>query len=87
VAQLERFAKQHQVSVAQFRNGERKDDVAAEYPKRFKGEKASYLLAGRPEDWEDSPVADAFHGHGQPFLHLCSGPRLWPVLPVMSIST
>jgi len=31
VARLERFAKQRRVSVVQFRKGERKDDVAAEY--------------------------------------------------------
>jgi hypothetical protein len=38
VARLDRFAKQQRVPVVQFRKGERKDDVATEYLKKFKGE-------------------------------------------------
>ena len=35
VAAMEAFAKQEQVPVVQFRKGQRKDDVAAEYLSRF----------------------------------------------------
>jgi hypothetical protein len=44
---LKRFAKQHQISVVPFRKGERKDDIAAEHLKKFKGE-AGVLFIGKP---------------------------------------
>jgi len=53
VARLERFARQHWVSVVQFRKGERKDDVAAEYLKKFKGEEG-VLFIGKAQ--EKTPV-------------------------------
>jgi hypothetical protein len=53
VARLERFAKQHRLSVVQFRKGERKDDVAAEYLKKFKGEEG-VLFIGKVQ--EKTPV-------------------------------
>jgi hypothetical protein len=37
VARFDRFARQQRVPVVQFRKGERKDDVAAEYLKKFQG--------------------------------------------------
>jgi hypothetical protein len=53
VARLERFAKQHRVSVVPFRRGERKDDVAAEYLKKFKGQEG-VLFIGKAQ--EKTPV-------------------------------
>jgi hypothetical protein len=49
VARLEAFAKQHRVSVVQFRKGERKDNVAAEYLKKFKGEEG-VLFIGKAQE-------------------------------------
>ena len=36
VARLESFAKEQRVPVVQFRKGERKDDIAAEFIRKFK---------------------------------------------------
>ena len=49
VARLEGFAKQHRVPVVQFRKGERKDDVAAQYLKKFKGEEG-VLFIGKAQE-------------------------------------
>jgi hypothetical protein len=44
-----RFAKQQRVPVVQFRKGERKDDVTAEYLKKFKGEEG-VLFIGKTQE-------------------------------------
>ena len=49
VARVDRFAKQQRVPVVQFRKGERKDDVAAEYLKKFKGEEG-VLFIGKAQE-------------------------------------
>ena len=49
VARLDRFARQQRVPVVQFRKGERKDDVAAEYLKKFKGEEG-VLFIGKAQE-------------------------------------
>jgi hypothetical protein len=49
VARVDRFAKQQRVPVVQFRKGEREDDVAAEYLKKFKGEEG-VLFIGKAQE-------------------------------------
>ena len=49
VARMERFAKQLRVPVVHFRKGERKDDVAAEYLRKFKGEEG-VLFIGKAQE-------------------------------------
>ena len=49
VARLDRFAKQQRVPLVQFRKGERKDDVAAEYLKKFKGQEG-VLFIGKAQE-------------------------------------
>ena len=49
VARLDRFARQQRVPVVQFRKGERKDDVAVEYLKKFKGEEG-VLFIGKAQE-------------------------------------
>jgi len=49
VGRLEGFAKQQRVPVVQFRKGERKDDVAAEFLKKFKGEEG-VLFIGKAQE-------------------------------------
>ena len=44
VARLESFAKEQRVPVVQFRKGERKDDIAAEFIRKFKQEDCPGLL-------------------------------------------
>src|SRR5262245_56835354 len=49
VARLDRFARQQRVPVVRFRKGERKDDVAVEYLKKFKGEEG-VLFIGKAQE-------------------------------------
>src|SRR6516164_4542209 len=53
VTRLENFAKEQQVPVVQFRKGERKDDIAAEYRRKFKQEEG-VLFIGKAQ--EKTPV-------------------------------
>ncbi len=49
VARLESFAKELRVPVVQFRKGERKDDIAAEYIRKFKQEEG-VLFIGKAQE-------------------------------------
>jgi hypothetical protein len=49
VARLESFAKEQRVPVVQFRKGERKDDIAAEYIRKFKQEEG-VLFIGKAQE-------------------------------------
>jgi hypothetical protein len=49
LGRVDRFAKQQRVPVVQFRKGERKDDVAAEYLKKFRGEEG-VLFIGKAQE-------------------------------------
>jgi hypothetical protein len=40
IAQMEQFAQQENIPVVRFGKGQRKDDVAAEYRKKFQGQEA-----------------------------------------------
>ena len=44
VAKLENFAKEHRIPVVIFRKGQRKDDIAAEYIKKFKQEEGVLFI-------------------------------------------
>jgi hypothetical protein len=49
VARLESFAKEQRVPVVQFRKGERKDDIAAEFIRKFKQEEG-VLFIGKAQE-------------------------------------
>ena len=49
VARLESFAKEQRVPVVQFRKGERKDDIAAEYIRKFKQEEGVLFIGNAQE--------------------------------------
>ena|SRR5215470_7971511 len=84
VAKLNSFAKEQRIPIVTFRKGQRKDDIAAEYIKKFKQEEGvlfigkaqeentglSHRATTQPTDGGDVSMADAFHCHGQPLLHL-----------------
>ena len=53
IAQMEQFAKQEKVPIVPFEKGQRKDDVAAEYRKRFTAEEG-VLFIGKAQ--EKTPV-------------------------------
>src|SRR5258708_2404889 len=53
IAQMEQFAKQEKVSIVPFEKGQRKDDVAAEYRKKFTG-REGVLFIGKAQ--EKTPV-------------------------------
>ena len=53
VAQMEQFAQQGNIPVVRFRKGQRKDDVAAEYRKKFQGQEG-VLFIGKAQ--EKTPV-------------------------------
>lgn len=53
VEEMERFAKQHKIPVVLFKKGERKDDIAAEHLRKFKGEEG-VLFIGKAQ--EKTPV-------------------------------
>jgi hypothetical protein len=47
--QVDAFVKQHQIPVVQFRKGQRKDDVAAEYRANFRGSEGVLFLGKAQE--------------------------------------
>jgi hypothetical protein len=47
IAQVEQFAKQEKVPVVTFEKGQRKDDVAAEYRRKFRAQEG-YCSLARP---------------------------------------
>jgi hypothetical protein len=49
IAEMERFAKRENVPMVTFEKGQRKDDVAAEYRRRFKG-KEGVLFIGKAQE-------------------------------------
>src|SRR6266481_6784656 len=49
VAALEDFAKREQVPVIQFRKGQRKDDIASEYRKKFSKAEGVLFIGKAPE--------------------------------------
>ena len=53
IAQMEQFAKQEKVPIVPFEKGQRKDDVAAEYRKKFTGSEG-VLFIGKAQ--EKTPV-------------------------------
>src|ERR1700688_5004219 len=53
IAEMEQFAKQGKIPVVRFGKGQRKDDVAAEYRKKFQGEEG-VLFIGKAQ--EKTPV-------------------------------
>ncbi len=53
VEEIERFAEQHQVAIVQFRKGQRKDKVTAEYLKKFEADEG-VLYIGKAQ--EKAPV-------------------------------
>jgi hypothetical protein len=53
IAQMEQFAKQEKVPIVPFEKGQRKDDVAAEYRKKFTGQEG-VLFIGKAQ--EKTPV-------------------------------
>src|SRR4051812_3633857 len=57
VAGMERFAKQEQIPVVQFRKGQRKDDVMAEHLARFDKPEGVVLLAYPAPDRNRSRMA------------------------------
>jgi hypothetical protein len=49
LAQVDAFVAQHNIPVVQFRKGQRKDDVAAEYRARFQGNEGILFLGKAQE--------------------------------------
>src|SRR5437588_12321492 len=49
IAQMEQFAKQQRVPLVQFEKGQRKDDVAAAYRKKFTAEEG-VLFVGKAQE-------------------------------------
>src|SRR4051794_24435172 len=94
VKSLEDFARRENVPVVQFRKGQRKDDIAAEYRKKFtRPEGVVFHRQGAGEDagipdgaaaertnGSDISVAGVIDGNGESVLPLLRGPRFRPVL-------
>ena len=69
IAQMEQFAKQEKVPIVPFEKGQRKDDVAAEYRKRFTAEEG-VLFIGKAQ--EKTPVfRTERRRQGQSLLRYC----------------
>ena len=93
VAKLERFVAQHEIPLVQFRKGQRKDTVMAEYLGKFH-QQEGVVFVGKAQEKTPVPhreapepghrpalsVDRAFHRHSEPLLRLRGGPRLRPVL-------
>jgi hypothetical protein len=94
IAQMEQFARQEKVPIVTFQKGQRKDDVAAEYRKKFSApegvlfigkaqEKTSVFRTERRRNEQTGATYPwlVLHGHGQPLLRLLHGSGLRPLFP------
>ena len=95
IAAMEAFARREGIPVVQFRKGQRKDDIAAAYLKKF-GKSEGVLFKGAGEDAgvphraaagrqdrSHLSVAGAVDGHGKSFLPVLRGPGLRSVLSLV----
>src|SRR5262245_11692010 len=94
VAGMERFAKQQQIPVVQFRKGQRKDDIMGEHLARFDKPEGAVLLgkaqektpvfpdgkAAQSGNGQELSVDCAVVGNDQSVLLVLSGPGVRPVL-------
>jgi hypothetical protein len=80
IAQMEQFAKQEKVPMVRFEKGQRKDDVAAAYRKKFSAEEGVLFIGKAQEKTRQcsAPSGDARSRPGQPILGW-SVPRLWSI--------
>src|ERR1700685_1951222 len=80
IAQMEQFAQQGNIPVVRFRKGQRKDDVAAEYRKKFQGQEG-VLFIGKAQ--EKTPVFRTEWRRnektGPPIHGWCDPPR-WSII-------
>ena len=95
VASMERFSRELEIPVVQFRKGQRKDDVMKEHLAQF-GKPEGVVFIGKAQekdpgvphgkapqsaDGTELSLDCALVGDGEPLLLLLSGPGLRPLLP------
>ena len=87
IGRMEQFAKQEKVPIVAFEKGQRKDDVAAVYRKKFAAEEG-VLFIGKAQEKRPSsaPSGDAMSKPEQP-IPVWSGPRPWSIISTSTVWT
>ena len=79
IAHMEQFAKQERVPIMHFEKGQRKDDVAADYRKKFTARKGCCSSARRKRKRRCfAPSGGAMSRRGRPIHGWCA-PRRWSI--------
>ena len=95
VKAIRRFVEDEGIPLVRFKKGQRKEDIAREHLKRFKGNEGLVFVGSaqekaivfriqrrrRPDTGSALSVDRSFHGHGQSLLLLLRGQGIRSVLP------